>query len=304
MTEKNKKLISKCDGLELNLTEVIPEGKEIKGIVQIAHGMAEYGERYLPFMEFLAEQGYACVINDHRGHGDSVLVEEDLGYFYDETGEYIVEDFYQVTLYMKEQYPNVPLYVFGHSMGTLVVCCYLQKYDDIPEKVILCGAPCNNPAVGVAIPLAKIIEKKEGKRHRSALIFSLALGVYGKKFPEDGPQGWITSDVEQRNRYGNDQRCGFIFTINGFRNLFLLLKRAFKKTGWQIKNANLPILFIAGEKDPVIGEAKSFSKTVDFMKRRGYTKIQSKLYKDKRHELLNEDIRLQVYKDVLEWIEK
>lgn len=304
MVEKNVKLISKCDGLELNLTEVTPDEKEVKGIVQIAHGMAEYGERYLPFMEYLAEWGYACVINDHRGHGDSVLAQEDLGFFYDETGEYIIEDFHQVTLYMKEKYPEVPLYVFGHSMGTLVARCYLKKYDHIPEKVILCGAPCSNPAVDVAILLAKAIEKKEGKKHRSALIQSLALGVYSKSFAEDGPNGWITSDVNHRNKYGEDSKCGFVFTVNGFRNLFLLLKGAFQKKGWQMENEKLPILLIAGEKDPVIGGVKNFEKTVSFLRQRGYKNVESKLYKEKRHELLNEDIYLQVYKDVSAWLEE
>lgn len=304
MVEKNKKLISKQDGLELNIIEVTPDEKKVKGIVQIAHGMAEYGERYLPFMEYLAAQGYACVINDHRGHGESVLEEGDLGYFYDETGQYIIEDFHQVSLYMKGKYPHAPLYMFGHSMGTLILRCYLKKYDHIPAKVILCGAPCSNPAIDVAIFLTKGIEKRKGKRYRSAMMQTLALGMYGKSFAEDGPNGWITSDIEHRNQYGEDSKCGFIFTVNGFRNLFLLLKRTFQKKGWQVRNENLPILFIAGEKDPVIGGVKKFEESVSFLRERGYKKVESKLYKEKRHELLNEDIRLQVYKDVGEWIEQ
>lgn len=304
MTEKNIKLISKCDGLELNLIQVISEQKEIKGIVQIAHGMSEHGERYIPFMEYLAEKGYVCIINDHRGHGGSVTAQEDLGYFYDETGQYIIEDFHQVSLYIKEKYPDIPLYIFGHSMGTLVIRCYLKKYDDIPEKVILCGAPCENPGVDLAILIEKTIERKKGKKYRSVILHNLALGIYSKSFTEDGANGWVTSDKEQRNRYEEDQKCGFIFTLNGFKNLFLLLKETFRRKNWKVKNENLPILFIAGEKDPVIGGEKKFQKTVSFMKKLGYKQVESKLYKNKRHELLNEDIRLQVYKEVLEWLEK
>lgn len=303
MVVKNVKLISQCDGLELNLTEVIPETNTIKGIVQIAHGMAEYGERYISFMEYMANRGYLCVINDHRGHGDSVTDENHLGYFYDETAEYIIEDFHQVTMYIKEKYSQLPLYIFGHSMGTLVVRCYLKKYDAIPQKVILCGAPCSNPAVDVAIGLAKRIEKKKGSQHRSTMMQSLALGMYGKAFAEDGPNGWITSDVQSRQKYEEDNRCGFVFNANGFLNLFLLLKKTFDKKGWQVTNEKLPILFIAGEEDPVIGGVKKFNKTVAFLKNRGYHKVESKLYKKKRHELLNEDIRLQVYKEITDWIE-
>ena len=116
----NKKMFtvkSECDGLELDVTVFEPEN-EIKGIFQISHGMAEHKERYYKFMEYLEQNGYVTVINDHRGHGKSVKSNDDLGYFYDNSAEYIVEDLHQITKLMKEQYSNKPLVLFGHSMGS------------------------------------------------------------------------------------------------------------------------------------------------------------------------------------------
>lgn len=79
--ELRRKIRSKSDGLPIDIVEVVPEAKEVKGIIQIVHGMAEHKERYLHFMNYLAEQGYACIAHDHRGHGNSVLDPADLGYF-------------------------------------------------------------------------------------------------------------------------------------------------------------------------------------------------------------------------------
>lgn len=301
---ERKKLISDCDGLALELTEMVPDDEKRKGIVQFAHGMAEHGRRYFPFMEYLSAKGYVCVIHDHRGHGGSVRSEEDLGYFYDLSGEYIVEDVHQVSVYIKNKYPGLPLVLFGHSMGSLVTRCYVKKYDGELAKVIFCGAPCNNKAVGVAILLTKIIGRVRGGNYHSRLIHQLAMGLYAKEFAEEGPSAWISSDAWQVKKYEEDEGCGFMFTVNGYRNLFLLLRNAYADHNWKLENPKLPVLFIAGEKDPVTGGKKKFQNTIDTLKEKGYECVAAKVYEGKRHELLNEVNRQQVFEDVSRWIEE
>ena len=127
--KKTVYLTSKQDGLKLHVLLMEPE-EEPKGIVQIVHGMAEHKERYEPFMEMLCKQGYISIIHDHRGHGKSIRAKEDLGYFYDESGKAIVEDVHQITQWAKDRYGEMPYHLFGHSMGSLVVRCYLKKYDN------------------------------------------------------------------------------------------------------------------------------------------------------------------------------
>ena len=125
MEIKEVTLNSKCDNLPIGIMIFIPEG-EIKGIFQISHGMCEHKEMYYNFMEYLTNQGYVTIINDHRGHGESVKNKNDLGYFYDNTADYIVEDLHQVTLYIKEMYPNKNITLLGHSMGSMVVRKYMK----------------------------------------------------------------------------------------------------------------------------------------------------------------------------------
>lgn len=302
--KKELQLKSGCDGRSLHVWLVEPDEKPYRGIVQLSHGMAEHGGRYLQFMEYLAAQGYVSVIHDHRGHGESVDKQEDWGYFYDETAEYIVEDLHRVSLYIMEAYPKLPLILFGHSMGTLVVRCYLKKYDNIPQCVVLCGAPCKNGAVSVALVLEKMIEKCKGADYRSPLLYSLALGSYDKAFAAEGPGAWISTNRENLAAYAKDPGCGFRFTANGYRNLFLLLKRTYEKSGWQMKQPALPILFIAGSDDPVIGSPQKFLQSAGFLRARGYKNVETKLYEGKRHELLQEDIREQVYADVCSWMKR
>ena len=135
--------LSEADALEISVLCLMPEaGVHPRAIVQLVHGMSEYKERYIPFMEYLTSKGYISVIHDHRGHGKSVKDEADLGYFYDNSGKAIIEDVHQVTTWMKERYgKELPYHLFGHSMGSLVVRCYLKKYDNELDSLIVCGSP-------------------------------------------------------------------------------------------------------------------------------------------------------------------
>ena len=126
---KNETITSAYDQTQLALLSVEPEG-EIKGIIQMVHGMAEHKERYLETMEYFADHGFVCVMHDHRGHGDSVASQDDYGYFNDINGDAVVDDVALITDMLKARYPGLPLILFGHSMGSLIVRAYMKRYDD------------------------------------------------------------------------------------------------------------------------------------------------------------------------------
>ncbi|WP_286078086.1 alpha/beta fold hydrolase, partial [Thomasclavelia cocleata] len=136
------KINSSCDNLPLDV--IISTCADPKGIVQIAHGMCEYKERYLDFINNLNQNGYIVIIHDHRGHGKSVLNENDLGYFYNDGASAIVEDIYLLSKYIKNRFNDLPLYLLGHSMGSLIVRNYIQKYDYEIDGLIICGSPSYN----------------------------------------------------------------------------------------------------------------------------------------------------------------
>lgn len=295
-------IYSNCDGLPLSTAIFIPE-KEVKGIVQISHGMAEHKERYFSFMEYLTERNYVVVINDHRGHGESVRDKDDLGYFYDESGEYIVKDLHQITLYMKERFPGKPVYLFGHSMGSMVVRMYIKKYDSEIDKLIVCGSPSKNPLVDLALFIVRFQKLFKGDRYRSRLIQNLAFGSYNKNIDKPiSDNAWLSSDENNVRNYDSDDLCGFIFTLNGFRNLFLLMKEIYITSGWALKNKDLPIMFIAGSDDPVIVSEDKWNESREFLQKLGYTNVRGKLYKGLRHEILNENIKENIYDDIVKFM--
>lgn len=297
------KIKSNQDGLELDILLIKPEG-EIKGIVQISHGMAEHKERYKPFMEYLASCGYMTIIHDHRGHGASVKRHQDLGYFYDKQAEYIVEDLHQITTYIKEQYPDKKLILFGHSMGSMVVRKYIKKYDKDIDKLIVCGSPSQNPYAGLALAVVKMLKIFKGEYHRSNFIQKLAFGTYNKNIKNPiSENAWVCANEEIVKEYDKDELNGFVFTLNGFQNLFTLMRDIYSKQGWELNKKELPIFFIAGADDPVINSAKDWQKAQDFLREVGYQNVSGKLYSGMRHEILNEKDKKKVFEDILNWID-
>ncbi len=289
---------------QLEIKGLIIQPKQPIGILQIAHGMSEHKERYLPFMETMAQQGWICVIHDHRGHGESVKSKEDLGYFYDTSGSYIVEDVHQVTYLMKKRFLNLPYVLFGHSMGSLVVRAYTKKYDYELDALIVCGSPSKNPLVFAAVALTALIARFKGDHYRSALIQRLAFGSFAKRFAGTSENRWICSDADVVKQYDADPKCGFIFTANGFLSLWNLLKQVYDEDGWVYLKPQLPILFIAGEQDPCIINKDKFKKAYQFLQKVGYQTVSAKLYPDMRHELLNEVNQAQVIADIAAFLDE
>ncbi len=295
-------VISNYDKLPLQGVIVEPTAPP-KGIVQIVHGMAEHKGRYEKFLRFLADNGYVAACCDQRGHGDSVLKEEDLGWFGDYAAKAVVEDAAQVTKYLKASYRGLPLILFGHSMGSMVVRCYLHEHDVLCDKLVVCGSPSKNPLAGAAIALEKLIRLFRGARYRSGLLKHLSTGKGNKPFEKEGKSAWLSRNRESVQAYLDDPKCGFPFTCNGYENLFKLMKGTYNKRAYEMKNPSLPIHFVAGGNDPVIGNEMKWFAAIEFLRDCGYERVSGKLYEGMRHEILNERENECVYADLLAFIE-
>jgi len=292
-------LISMSDSVPLSVLVSYPATSPI-AIVQLVHGMCEHKERYISLMRFLSEKGYVCVINDHRGHGKSIKNANDLGYFYDGGYLAMIDDTYAVTTFIKQRYVGLPVYLFGHSMGSMVVRAYTKRYDDQLAGLIVCGSPSYNAANSIGQSITKCDTKKYGDHYRSAKMQKLSFGNYNKAFGEvSSPNAWICSDTAVVAQYDANPLCNFVFTSNGFYNLFALMDDAYARKGWKLSNPQLPIWFISGEDDPCFIAPKKFNQAVENMKKVGYVDVTSKLYPHMRHEILNEIDKQQVWDDVL-----
>lgn len=156
--------------------------EDVKAIFQIAHGMAEHCNRYEEFAQYLAAKDYAVFANDHIGHGKSVASDDDLGYFGERDGWLaFVNDAKLLTDIAREEYPDKPVIVFGHSMGSFIIRSYCEKFGNDIAGGIFCGTSGTNPMSGIAIKLADLVVRAKGSRHRSEFINKLAFGAYNKK---------------------------------------------------------------------------------------------------------------------------
>lgn len=295
-------LQSEFDGLTLHGVLFCPQNP--KAVLQILHGMCEYKERYEDFMRFFAQHGYAVVCHDHRGHGDSVKEESDRGFFYDKTGKAIVDDAAQVTKYIKARFTGLPVYLFGHSMGSMVARCYLQRFDDLVDKAVICGSPSKNSAVDVAILLAKTVSLFRGERYRSKMLAYLSTGKGDERFKEEGKGNWLSRNRENIEAYLSHPKGKIRFSANGYENLFKLMKQTYRKKAYLVKNPALPILFVSGSDDAVLVSEKKWRAAIDCLKQAGYGDVSSILYPQFRHEIFNDVGRERVLEDLLAFFDK
>ncbi len=293
-------LPASVDDLQLAMLVCVPDTAP-RGVVQLVHGMCEHKERYIPFMEWLTERGYVCVIHDHRGHGASVKAPEDLGFLYSGGWQAMVEDVRVVSDWILEQYPDLPYTLFGHSMGSMVVRSFAKRYDDRLDRLFVCGCPSDNPAKGVGKALADLTGRLRGWHFRPRFLQQMSFGAYNKPFAAEGwPAAWVCSDPDTLKAYHADPLCQYRFTANGFSGLLGLMKDCYSAKGWKVSNPDLPVHFISGAEDPCRVSDKALEQAVEKMRKLGYTHVDLKLYPGMRHEILNETGRLTVWNDILD----
>ena len=289
----------------IHVRRCVPDG-QVRAVVQIMHGIAEHISRYDDFMAFLASNGFVAVGTDHLGHGQSIEKPEQMGFFAEKNGwDYILKDEEILRLAMKQTYPNVPFVLFGHSMGSFMARTHIIRYPGGFDAAIISGTGNQGAAlVNGGLFMGNLVTALKGAHHYSKFLNNLAFGSYNKNIQSPvSENAWLSSDENNVRNYDGDEDCGFTFTLNGFRNLFTLMKEIYRPEGWALKNENLPIFFIAGEADPVIVSEKAWKESIDFLRKVGYHDVSGKLYPGLRHEILNEKQAQTIYEDILTFLQ-
>lgn len=279
----------------------IPEG-EIKGIFHIVHGMTEYIGRYDTLMSHMAQNGYVAFGYDHLGHGKTASDDSELGFIAHKNGwKYLIEDVKVFGKVISNLYPEKPIYLFGHSMGSFIVRLAAQSFGQMYEKLIICGTGGKNPLSTTGIMLTKIISSIKGQKHISDLVINMAFGSYNKRFEGISKYDWLTKELEIIEKYKNDKFCTFKFTVSAMRDL-ILLNHICNKKGWYKKiRKTLPIFIISGSDDPVGNYGKGVKQVYNtLVKHNANAKL--KLYENCRHEILNDTCQNEVLSDILNFI--
>ncbi|MDE6660987.1 MAG: lysophospholipase [Anaeroplasmataceae bacterium] len=292
---------SKYDALPINA--MLYDVAEPKGVVQIVHGMKEHQMRYEGFAKFLNEQGYIVLTSDMRGHGPEANL---LGHMEGKKPwEALVLD--QVTLseYLKTTYPNLNLYLFAHSMGTIISRNLIQKNADLYEKVILSGVPAYQSATLLGIFMANCIGLFKGNTYVSKFLTNLTDGSFSKAVKNAKTSvDWLSYNEENVQDYLNDPYCNIPFSVSAYKALYYLVWGMHKKSRYYVLDPNKPLLLLVGKDDPCPLGAKGLKHSAKTLKKAGYKNVNVKVYEGMRHEILNEAQYELVYTDILNFLEK
>ena len=305
---KNEFYYPSRDGnTEIHTIEWKPKG-DVKAVIQLCHGMVEYIDRYDDFAEFLSDKGYYVVGNDHLGHGKSVQSRNDYGFFQEKYGNAcVIGDMHTLRTRTKEKYPDVPYFILGHSMGSLLTRQYIQMYGQGLYGAAIIGVVADQPMplIKVGKGLCKMIASVKGWHYRSKLVDYMAVGHFNNAFkPARTRADWVTSDQKKLDEYVSDPLCSFTFTVNAFYHMFSGMEKLVKKESAYLIPKSLPMLVMAGEEDPCGNFGKGVRKVYEKYKKAGIKDIELRLYSGDRHELINETDRAQVYEDLLSWFDK
>ena len=280
-----------------------PDGDCI-AVLEIIHGMVEHIGRYERFAEYMTAHGIAVVGPDLPGHGGSIRSEDQMGVLGENGNKVVLEDLHVLQKKMQEEFPSVPFFFLGHSMGSFFVREYGALYGDELAGVIVMGTGSQPGIVlNVGKAICSVLGKIKGQNYASPLIEKLSIGGYNKAFsPARTAYDWLNSDQAEVDAYVNSPICGFHFPVNGYHEMFESIRGAQNRSLISKTPSSLPILFVSGKMDAVGGFGKGVEKAKKLYSDLGIRNLQVKYYPSFRHEILNEVGRETVYGDLLEWI--
>lgn len=275
--------------------------KEPIANVIIMEGMEEHAARYDDFAKFLNKNNFNVYAIDVYGQGLNVLPDESNKGIWPKSGfrkQVQAVD----ALVEKLRVSCHPTFIFSHSMGSFMCQDYIQRYTEHVSKVVLCGSGSKNPAVPIGYKVAQIVTTKKNRNKKAKLLNKLMFGGFNKKIKNPRtPYDWLSVNQENVDRYIADPLCGYGPT-NGFCLEFVKgMNRLYKKKFLSKIRKDLDIFIISGSDDPVTNYGKSVGKLKEMYNKLGVKNVTTKIYKGKRHEILNDDGKEQVYEDVLKF---
>ncbi len=273
-----------------------------KAVIQIIHGMKEHQGRYCDFAAFLNTNGYSVITSDLRGHGKNATI---LGYMDGaKPWEALVIDQVSITNWVKKKNPETPIYLFCHSMGTIIARNLLQKHDQDYLKVIMSGAPAYQPLSKLGVCMAHYLGLLHSDNYVSPYLESQTLKPFVKSVKNAITSAdWLSYNRDNIELYLNDSYCNIPFTISAYKALYHLMNGMHKHSLYEVKFPNKPILMLIGEDDPCPLGFKGLNKSINTLQKAGYQNVTYKIYSQMRHEILNENNHQRVYEDILNFFD-
>lgn len=275
------------------------------GILQIAHGMAETAKRYERLARSLTACGYIVYASDHRGHGRTAGCPEELGYPGSDGFTGMAEDMLALSEIIRQEQPGLPLFLMGHSMGSFLTQKVMYLAPEHFSGFILSGTNGPRPLLTLGKSLARVQSRLQGDSHRSLLLNAVTFGGFNRKFlPVRTPFDWLSSDEQEVDRYLEDPECGFLCSAGFFYDFFTLLQEIHQPRNMQKIPNHKPVYIFGGELDPVGLNGAGVRRLAELYQQLGLQDVETRLYPDGRHEMLNEINRDEVTKHLCDWLER
>ncbi|MCR5673358.1 MAG: alpha/beta hydrolase [Lachnospiraceae bacterium] len=289
--------------------------KDTVAVLQIAHGMQEHIERYAEFASFLADKGFVVFGHDHIGHGESVESVDELGIMHcDRPDDVMVEDMFSHHKMIKEQYPDKPYFILGHSMGSYLLrkflCVKAKDLKGVNGAIVMGTGTESNAAITAGGLICRLLMAVKGRDSQSDMIKGLMFGnKYYKGFDTTGEHpenSWLSKNVESVKAYTDpeNKKDGGTFSLNGYMILLRATLYDNDMKNIRMMDTDIPVIFVSGDKDPVGAFGEGVKKAYDKFRAAGIKDLSIKLYEGDRHEILNELDREIVYNDLYEWMLK
>lgn len=280
--------------------------KTAKATLLIVHGMQEHSGRYAEIAEYFANHGIAVLTYDHLGHGKSVKDKNEIGFFQlDKPDDRLISDAEMMADHLAAQYPDVPHFILGHSMGSFVTRCLLKRASKKFAGAIITGT--GGPLPGIDVLRGYLSFANMIAPHHRTFLNSVFTKVNNKQFKKDknfGDTSWLSVNQKNRTAFEQDELCGIPFTHNAFYTLFTIYKRATSRDWASSISKSFPFLFISGQNDPIGDFGKGVTLTINNLKNDGFQDVNAKIYPEMRHEILNEEIREKVLSEIYDWMLK
>ena len=301
------------DGIEIFVYKWEPD-TEPKAVVQILHGLAEHARRYTGVAEVLCKEGFVCYANDQRGHGltagdlTEATLEGKAGVLGPNGWRGVVNGTHELSKIIKNEHPNLPLFLIGHSWGAFITQDYIQEWGDEIKGCILSGT--NGKVRALVIKAGKIILKGEikklGPTTPSQKMYNMNFKSNNREWKKDeGATGfeWLSRDKSEVQKYIDDPWCGFVPPATLWLEFILGFDKIYNAENEKKIPKDLPIFFISGSLCPIGNKTKCVKAMINRLKKYGNTNVTYKFYENARHELFNEINRDEVFNDVIEWLE-
>lgn len=260
-----------------------------KGIVQLVHGFGEHSRRYFHMIVKFMDAGFIVAADDHVGHGKTAMMNDTWGDWGDAGFRTMMEDEHTLTGIVKEKYPNIPYFMFGHSMGSFIARDYAAHYGDELTGLIICGTAGKFQGAAEVLPLLEAAVKDGRGKESDPQYAGQLLGWMGERCGEVKlGNEWICSDPYVQMDHAQDPFDAFTkATTNQSMRDFVQMMLCIEGEAWAEQvPVTLPIYNIAGDQDPVGNYGEGVYLVSNWLYSTGHS-VQTKLYSGYRHEIQN-----------------